>query len=305
MPAAWNIDLASADAVREAFLAGARANRAARCRRGSIDVIEPPGVLIATGDLHDNPVHFQRLVQVAALGGEGEGGGSAPARHLVLHEIIHSDRLINGMDFSYRALARVASLKAAYPELVHTVLANHELAQMVGAGIVKDGVRVVEAFDEGLAYAFGEDAPAVDQSIREFVRSMPLALRCRTPRGDILCAHSLPAAWSMQRFDPTVLDRDLAEADYEPRQGSAHLMVWGRGYDAELIEDLVERWGVSLFILGHEHVENGVQLVPPCVIVLNSDHERGVYLPIDLSNPPSAAEAAAMVVPLASPGDAG
>ena len=40
-------------------------------------------------------------------------------------------------------------------------------------------------------------------------------------------------------------------------------------------------------------------LVPPCAIVLNSDHERGVYLPIDLSDPPGATEAAMSVVPLA------
>ncbi|MFM9994613.1 MAG: metallophosphoesterase [Phycisphaerales bacterium] len=298
MPAAWNIDLQSAEAVRGAFAAGARANREAACRRGSIDLIEPPGALIATGDLHDNPVHFQRLVLRAGLGDEA---GTKDTTHLLLHEIIHSDRLVNGMDFSYRALARVAALKAAFPERVHAILANHELAQMVGAGIVKDGVKVVEAFNEGVEYAFGDDAPPVDAAIKDFVRSMPLALRCRTPRGDILCAHSLPAPWSMQRFDPTVLDRDLTEADYEPRQGAAHLMVWGRGYDADLIEDLVERWGVTMFILGHEHVENGVLFTPPCAIVLNSDHDRGVYLPIDLAAPPSPQEAAARVVALRDP----
>ncbi len=67
MNPAFDIDLASADAVRGVFVAGARANREAACRRGSVDAIEPPGTLIATGDLHDNPLHFQRLVQVAGL----------------------------------------------------------------------------------------------------------------------------------------------------------------------------------------------------------------------------------------------
>jgi hypothetical protein len=105
----------------------------------------------------------------------------------------------------------------------------------------------------------------------------------------------------MERFDPSILSRDLTEADYEPRRGSAHLMVWGRGYDTELIEDLVERWGINLFILGHEHAENGVRFVPPCVIVLNSDHDRGVYLPIDLSDPPTPEAAAGRVVPLYEP----
>jgi hypothetical protein len=305
------VDLQCPAAVCDVLLAGAAANRIAPCRQGSIDVIEAPGTLIATGDLHDNPLHLARLVRVAGMDGRdgeterprGEEKGSqsaegAPLTHLVLHEIIHSDRLVGGMDFSYRALARVAALKSEFPERAHVVLANHELAQVTGAGIVKDGVKVVEAFNEGVEYAFGDDAPEVQAAIREFILSMPLALRCRCPGGDVLCAHSLPGAALMERFDPSVLSRDLTPEDYEPRQGAAHLMVWGRGYDAEQIEDLVERWGINLFILGHEKAENGVKFVPPCVVVLNSDHERGVYLPIDLSNPPRAEEAMGRVVSL-------
>jgi hypothetical protein len=187
---------------------------------------------------------------------------------------------------------------------VHAILANHELAQVTGAGIIKDGVKVVEAFNEGVEYAFGDEAGSVQAAIAEFIYSMPLALRCdcRTPDGRelaILVAHSIPSTALMARFDATVLARDLTPEDYEPRKGAAHLMVWGRGYDAEQLEDLVERWGVNLFILGHERADNGVLFIPPCAVVLNSDHERGVYLPIDLSNPPRAERAAAMVVPLA------
>lgn len=328
-----NLDLKDGAAVCRVLADGAEANRDAGCRRGSIDLIRAPGMLIATGDLHDHPLHLARLMQAARLmpGSEEEADRqrdgvptvrettpiriessppplsldaptlepspvrlavpSPPSSHLILHEVIHSDRLLNGMDFSYRMLARVALLKALHPERVHVLLANHELSQMAGAGIVKDGVRVVEAFNEGVACVFGDAAADVDAAVKEFVRSMPLALRCHTPRGDILCAHSLPAPWAMQRFDAGVLTRDLTDADYEPRQGAAHLMVWGRGYDAEQIEDLVERWGVTMFILGHEHVDEGARFVPPCAVVLNSDHERGVYLPIDLSDPPRPSEA--------------
>lgn len=260
---------------------GAQANRDAACRKGSIDVINPPGRLIATGDLHDNPLHFARLIELA-----GMGGHEAQA-HVTLHEIIHPDQLFGQVDFSYRALTRVAQLKADFPEHVHVLLANHELAQIVGAGIIKNGVRVVEAFTEGIEHTFDEDADEVIRAIEVFVRSMPLALRVHTPRGDILCAHSLPGAAAMGRFDPSVLERDLRDEDYEPRRGSAHLMVWGRDYDAEQLEDLVERWGVVMFILGHQHVPTGIELIPPNAVVLNSDHERGVYLEIDLSDPPT------------------
>ncbi len=290
-----SLDLNNADAVCDLFEAGARANRDSACREGSIDVIRAPGRLIATGDLHDNPVHFARLVEAAGL---GEGADPGARAHLTLHEIIHPETLISGMDFSYRALARVARLKTVHPEHVHTLLANHELAQVLGSGIVKNGVRVVEAFRDGLHYVFADDAGRVEDAITAFVLSMPIALRVHTPRGDILCAHSLPGPAMMQRFDPSILSRDLTEDDYEPRRGSVHLMIWGRGYDAELLEDLVERWGVNMFILGHEHAPNGVALVEPNALVLSSDHARGVYLPIDLDHPPAAAQCPSLVEPL-------
>ncbi|GJQ30530.1 MAG: hypothetical protein HBSAPP03_24140 [Phycisphaerae bacterium] len=295
-----SLDLRDAQAVVAALRAGAQANRGAACRQGSIDAVAAPGRLIATGDLHDNPVHLERLIRLAGMveGVSPAEHGTTPC-HLTLHEIIHGDRLVNGMDFSYRVMTRVAALKARYPAHVHVLLGNHELAQMQKTGIVKDGVKSVEAFSAGLEYVFGEEAPAVAGAVDEFVRSMPLALRLHTPRGDILCAHSLPPAASMGRFDTTILTRDLTDDDYAPRQGAAHLMVWGRGYDAEGLEDLVERWGVYLFILGHEKAPEGVVFVPPNAVVLNSDHEKGVYLPIDLSAPPTPEGAVGLVKHLA------
>ena len=298
------VNVQHAGEVIDLFHEAARANLAAACRQGSIDLIRPPGLLIATGDLHDNPFHMARVVELARLeevagreGTEGDGGGAAPSSlpHATFHEVIHSDRLLNGLDLSYRALARIAQLKLGAPERVHTLLANHELAQIVGAGIVKDGVKCVEAFNDGLGYVFGDDWERVSEAIGVFIRSMPLALRCVTPRGDVLCAHSLPGLGSMGRFDATILSRELTEEDYTPRVGSAHLMVWGRGYDAEQLEDLVERWGVNLFILGHEKADRGWLLIPPCAVVLNSDHELGAYLPVELEHPPSMAEIGARV----------
>lgn len=300
-----DLNLNSADDVARVFLAGARANLGSGCRRGSIDAVEGPGRLIATGDLHDNPLHLSRLVEAAGL---GEGVLTRPTRadaarsHLVLHEIIHSDRLVNGMDFSYRALARVAALKAAHPEFVHTLLANHELAQLTGADVMKGGVRCVRAFDAALEWVFGEEAGAVREAIAAFIRSMPLALRV-TCSGSasgrvLLCAHSLPSPEMMGKFDPGILFRDLTEEDYRSRTGSAYMMVWGRRYDAEQLEDLVERWGVNLFLLGHDYSEGGVHVVPPNAVVLNSDHERGVYVPLDLSEVVSAEEVARRAVPL-------
>ena len=301
IPLFESVDLASPAAVVQAFTRGADANRDAPCRRGSIDVIHGPGRLIATGDLHDNPMALARL---ASLAGMTAAGGN-PAAHLTLHEVVHSDRLSDGMDFSYRALARVALLKQTFPEHVHTLLANHELSQIMGAGIIKDGINVVGAFNEGVEYVFGEEAAQVQSAIGEFIKSMPLALLCESgpasaasePR-DVLCAHSLPGPLAMERFDAGVLERDLRDEDYLPRTGSAHAMVWGRGQRPVDLERLAARWRVGLFVLGHEKAESGVLMVPPNAVVLNSDHERGKYLDIDLARPPAAKDVKGAARPL-------
>lgn len=304
------LQLQSAESVIRALNAGASANRSASCRRGSIDEVSAPGKLIATGDLHDNPVNFAKLVKQAGMTLNEPGitddsdattlQPSSDVAHLTLHEIIHSDRLVNGMDMSYRALARVADLKARYPEHVHTLLGNHELAQLMNAGVLKDGVRCVDVYNDAVDFIFGDDAPAVKAASDDFIKSMPIALEIHTPRGTILCAHSVPPAAAMARFDAGILRRDLNDDDYQPRTGSAYLMTWGRGYDAEGLEDLVERWGVYLFLLGHEKAEDGVKFVAPNAIILASDHDRGTFLPLDLSNPPTPEEAMRRVVWLSS-----
>lgn len=308
-----HVDMRHAGAVVDALTAGARANRGAACRRGSIDVVEvrtsqrgeATATLIATGDLHDNPLHLARVVRAAGMDVDvnKKGTPTAPdaenrAAHLTLHELIHGDRLVNGLDYSYRALARAAALKAAFPERVHVLLANHEIAQYVGSPVVKDGVRCNEAFEEALEAAFGEERGAVYGAVKAFIRSMPLALRVKREGAggkglaDVLCSHSLPAPGLMDRFDLGVLERELVDDDFRPRTGSAYLMTWGRGQTPEHLAMLGERWGVGLFVLGHEKAENGWLELGPTAIVLNSDHERGVYARVDLTGAATAGDVA-------------
>jgi hypothetical protein len=57
---------------------------------------------------------------------------------------------------------------------------------------------------------------------------------------------------------------------------------------------------VKLFCLGHEHADTGIEVIGPRLIVLNSDHERAVGLPIDLANVGSAEEMMLGAVPLSA-----
>ena len=70
--------------------------------------------------------------------------------------MIHGERLLNGMDFSYRMLGRVAQLVIDWPDQVHPILANHELAQLTGRGVSKGAGNSVELFNDALEFVFGE-----------------------------------------------------------------------------------------------------------------------------------------------------
>lgn len=285
-----SIDLRDPAAVADLFVQAATAMHASPLRLGSAVRLPAAGRLLATGDLHDNLVHLEKILSVARL-------SDSATHHLVLQEIIHGGHLVNGMDFSYRMLAQVAAQVVERPEQVHPLLANHELGQMLGRGVSKGAGNSVEQFNEGLEFVFGDDAGSVAEAIYLFIEAMPIAA---VSASGVLCAHSLPNARMMSCFDAGMLERDLTGDDYGPPTGSAHLMVWGRVHTDEQLEELAERWKVRLFCLGHRHVETGIEVRGPKVVVLNSDHEHGAVLPIDLADVPDPDDALQQVVYLAS-----
>lgn len=283
--------LTDAAAFRDLLDRAADALRAVPVRRGCTVHLPREGSLVVTGDLHDSPLQLSRILALAAL----ERG---PQRHVILQELIHGDRLVNGVDLSHRMLGRVAELVLRFPGQVHPLLANHELAQMNGDPVSKGGGDNVALFDDGLDWVFGDEAERVAESIARFIRAMPLAVRTES---GILCSHSLPAPAAMPRFDPAVLDRDLDDLDYARPAGDAYAMVWGRGHDMKQVAKLRDAWGVALCCVGHGFAETGAEAVCPGLLMLNSDHERGAAWRADLAAPPPSAEDAAMeAVPLAA-----
>ncbi len=259
-------------AVLRAFREGTRANLESRFRRGSAGHLPRSGTLMMSGDLHDNALHLRKLLKLARL----EAGED---RHLILHEVIHGPHRVNGMDLSVRMLAEVAHLKCRFPEQVHVMMGNHELAQLNNEGILKVGANVVEAFEDGVDFIYGEDAPPVREAMRGFLRSLLLAVRCEN---GVMCAHSLPGKRQMaQSFDPSVLERRVTDADLVG-QGSARSLVWGRRHDDELADALASAWGVKVFVLGHQPADMGYEVEGQRIVIINSDHEHGMALPIEL-----------------------
>ena len=271
------IDLQHAGSVADLFHAAAESMTSASCRRGSIDHLPAEGRLLLTGDLHDHLDHWERIISLAEL-------EDASTHHVLLQELIHGDRLVNGLDFSFRMLARVATAVLAHPGQVHPVLGNHELAQYTRRPISKGAGNNVELFEAGVEWVFGDDTELVLEAIDVFFAAMPLGVL--TERG-LLCTHSLPDAARMNAFDDTVIERKLLEEDYVGLTGSAWMLTWGRKHDPELLESLALRWGVKTFCIGHQHVEQGIRCDGPRLVALNSDHARGVAVPWELSDEPT------------------
>ncbi|MEM6459332.1 MAG: metallophosphoesterase [Planctomycetota bacterium] len=267
-------DLADAYAVTALFRGAAEAFRDDPKRRGAAVHLPDRGHLLATGDLHDHALNFRRILKLADLDAD-------PDRHLILHEVIHGPDLVNGCDLSVRTAARCADLKLRHPETFHVLLSNHELAQLRGEGIIKDGVGVVAAFDQGVEYLYGQDADDVRDALHDYLRSLPLAARCAN---GVMVSHSLPAPRRIEAFDKTVLDRPLTDEDLAPK-GSAYDLVWGRHQNKKITEELAEAWGVAAFVVGHQPAETGYEPLADNTLIIASDHGHGVALSIDLSRP--------------------
>ena len=59
-------------------------------RVGSAVVVPARGRLLATGDLHDNPENFAKIIRLARL-------DDSEDHHVLLHEVIHGEVPVTGL----------------------------------------------------------------------------------------------------------------------------------------------------------------------------------------------------------------
>jgi hypothetical protein len=264
----------SAEEAVEAFETAHDENQMDPFREGQIIRLAGEGELWITGDLHDHRTNFRKLVQAADL-------PNNPRRHLLLHELIHGSYVDEtGAEDSWKMLYQAACLKADYPEQVHFILANHDLAQIHGEGIMKGGVGVCEAFTKALKRDFGSGRGLVDSALTQFYVGLPLAVS--TP-GGLLITHSLPSDEQIDAFDFTVFDRPrLTGPDYKRKIGPAYQLIWGRGMGDDTAAKFADHMNAKIVITGHQPQEFGYFVNADRHLILASDHNQGVFLPVDL-----------------------
>jgi len=254
--------------VAHIFHQAAALNLNDRRRRGNLIHVESECELIATGDIHGNRFMLGKILKFAEL-------PSFPNRRLVLQEIIHGppDR-DTGQDRSVELLLRAARLKVSHPEQVLFVLGNHDIAQITGKEITKNGMGVCEAFSSNVRSQFEDDADEVMAAVKEFLLSMALAVR--SPGGTML-AHSLPTPGRMDTAGIDILHRPYRLEDLQ-RGGAVYEWTWGRGQSNEQLEELCKRLEVEFFVLGHRHLEVGYEIIGHRAVSLASNHPQGCVL---------------------------
>jgi hypothetical protein len=263
----------SADNVIEAFETATEENQVSSLREHQVVKLPADGEVWVAGDIHDHQRNFDKFIRAADL-------ANNPQRHIVLQELIHGDKVdASGAEGSWEMLYRAAELKCDYSGQVHFLMANHDLAQIHGEGIMKAGISVCEAFNAGVRRDFAERGSSVNVAITEFLLSLPLAVRA--PNGLFMC-HSLPPDDQVANFDFTVFDRPLTGGDFKRRTGPVYQLVWGRKTSPAGAAAFAEKVGAKLFIVGHQPQESGYAVVGDRLLIIASDHNQGVFVKADL-----------------------
>ncbi|QOV88274.1 metallophosphoesterase [Humisphaera borealis] len=263
----------NAEAVIESLGCAAEENQREPHRVGQTIHLPPEGDLWIVGDVHDHRRNFAKFLAYADL-------ANNPTRHIILHEIIHGDHWdAEGAEDSWHMLVRAAELKCEFPEQVHFLLANHDLAQIHGEGIMKAGVSVCEGFNKGIKRDFGDARYKVQVAITEFLLSQPLAIK--TGNG-IFVSHSLPPDDLIPTFDYTALDRELVANDYTRKVGPVYQLIWGRRATPAGVDAFLERVGAKLLITGHQPQDEGYALNGDRHVIIASDHNKGVFVTVEL-----------------------
>ncbi len=259
----------------EVFLEAAKLNREDPLLKGSMLEFPNYGQLVMTGDLHGHKRNFEKLQRYCDLEKFG-------ARHVILHELIHEEiESFNAPDRSHEVLLAAAQWKCDFPDQVHFLQSNHELAQLNRNEITKNGRIVTIAFEESVAEAYGDPNGKVLAAICELIQTYAIAGRTENR---VFLSHSLPSPRDIPAFDRSVLTRTPTELDLG-EGGSAHSLVWGRYHNGPALGALAKMLDVDLFICGHQPQEMGYDVLHDRQIILASDHNHGVFLPIDLGKP--------------------
>jgi len=238
-------------------------------RVGKVITLDHAGDLMVVGDLHGNLPAFRQALGVAAL-------DRHPKRHLVLQELVHEINKDDDErpDRSHRLVDLVSALKCEYPDRVHLILGNHELSELTGRSIGKNGQDLNDRFRHGLELNYGSSAQSIFQAYVRFFAALPLAVR--TPNRVFVC-HTLPDAITLDQLDLALLQADQWPKESMQRGGTIYALTWGRDTTAETADRFAAMVDADLFITGHQPCDEGFRQANHRQIIIDGTGPHPAY----------------------------
>jgi hypothetical protein len=257
--------------VIETYNKAVEANANTEFREGNIIELKSAWAdeVMVTADLHGDRPNFNAIRRIADL-------ANHPRRHLVLQEVCHGGPTYptNGGCMSHMMLEDVAKLKVQFPQQVHFLLSNHELAEVMDFPIVKNQKMLNLLFRFGMQEMYGPAMDKVREAFIPFVRTLPLAVRVE---GGVWISHTLPENVDRAGMDMALFDRELVRDDL--LEGSpAYSFVWGRDFRQQNADAFAAKVLSKVLIHGHEPCPEGFETPNSRQIILDSNGENGSYI---------------------------
>ncbi|MGA9924563.1 MAG: metallophosphoesterase [Isosphaeraceae bacterium] len=238
-------------------------------RSGSVVAFDDADEVMVVGDLHGNLPAFSQALAIAAL-------DWYPRRHLVLQELVHEinknddDR----PDRSHQLVDLVSALKCQYPQRVHLILGNHELSELTGRIIGKDGHALNLRFRQGMELAYGARTQEVYEAYLVLFAALPLAVR--TPNRVFVC-HTLPDARYLEDLDLALLQADHWPEEAMKRGGTIYALTWGRDTTPETADRFAAMVDADWFITGHQPCDEGFRQANHRQIIIDGTNPYPAY----------------------------
>ncbi len=238
-------------------------------RTGGVVSLEGASDVMVVGDLHGNLPAFRKVLKLAALDRE-------PARHLVLQELIHgpAEYPDEGGDRSQQLVDLVAALKSQYPARAHVILGNHELSELTGRIIGKDGETLNEKFYRGIQTAYGGRAGEIFEAYKALFAALPLAVR--TPNRVYIC-HTVPNESDLDKLDLDLLAAEVWPAAAMQRRGTIYALTWGRDTEPETADRFARMVDADWFVTGHQPCDDGFEQANHRQIIIDGTDPYPAY----------------------------
>jgi Calcineurin-like phosphoesterase len=246
-------------------------------RAGSVITLENANDVMVVGDLHGNLPAFVQALTIAAL-------DKHPERHIVLQELVHEVNKYDQdkPDRSHRLVDLVSALKCQYPDRVHLILGNHELSELTGRLIGKDGQTLNLRFRQGIEMSYGSRTNEIYQAYLDQFASLPIAVR--TPNRIYIC-HTLPDSRYLDSLDLEVLKTDRWPEEAMKRGGTIYALTWGRDTSPETADRFAALVDVDWFITGHQPCDEGFRQANHRQIIIDGTNPYPSYCLLSVQEP--------------------